>query len=374
MPTSREGGFPLAADDAFPFRRELSLAPLVTAWIDAAHGESSLAGSIASLVRDRLRGAPELMAPIQDVAVLARHQELVDVLMAKVFPGASWHRDYGAVLAPFTVRAVYGTPSFCQLFLDEHGALRGRLNVDGESWAMGRLLRAYSLVLEKYYDVELRLDYPLIVTTHDPDCALERHFRFDLDTPIPRGGHRGAGPGPVRRGTGAACSTTSPIPQTLMELIPPDRFIFRGFGVVKATDTTDQEVLSALKRDLIEKESIASSARFERLQLQLRTFFRRPDLRLTLAAFQGERVLVIKDGDRLEHSCIFADSTHLRRRDFAGSIFERVGDPGIAPPHRRPRDLCASAGPSRTVSSGPACATSCWRRSTTRTPSSASWR
>ena len=93
---------------------------------------------------------------------------------------------------------------------------------------------------------------------------------------------------------------------------------------MKATDVTDQEVLSALERDLIEKESIASSARFERLQLQLRTFFRRPDLRLTLAAFQGERVLVIKDGDRLEHSCIFADSTHLRRRDFAGSIFERV--------------------------------------------------
>ena len=112
------------------------------------------------------------------------------------------------------MRAVYSTPSFRQLFLDEDGALRGRLNVDGESWATGRLLRAYSLVLEKYYDVALRLDYPLIVTTHDPDCSLERHFRFDLDSAISRGGHHRAGPGPVGCRIGGACTTTSPIPRS----------------------------------------------------------------------------------------------------------------------------------------------------------------
>jgi hypothetical protein len=322
-PTALEGRFPLAADDAFPFRRELSLAPLVTAWLDAAPGESSLAGAIADLVRERLRGAPELTAPLQDAAVLARHRELVDVLMAKVFPAASWHRDHGAVLSPFTVRPVYSTPAFRQLFVDEGGALRGRLNVDDESWAMGRLLRAYSLILEKYYGLELRLDYPLIVTVCDQDCALERHFRFDLDTRFLEVDTVGRAPVLSSAARRRLLDNLSD-PHTLMELIPPERFVFRGFGVVRATDVTDQEVLSALKRDLIDKESIASSARFERLQLQLRTFFRQPNLRLTLAAFHGERVLVIKDGDRLEHSCIFADSTHLTRRDFRGSIFERV--------------------------------------------------
>jgi len=321
--TSVAGQFPLAAEDAFPFKRELSLAPLVTAWLDAHDGESSLAGSIAALVRERVRAVPELMAPIADGAVLARHRELVDVLMAKVFPAASWERDYGAALAPFTVRAVYTTPSFHQLFLGEDGALRGRLSVDDESWALGRLLRAYSLILAKYYDIELRLDYPLIVTTHDPGCALERHFRLDLDSRFLEVDTVGRAP-VLTTADRQRLRDNLTDPRTLMELVPPDCFVFRGFAVAKATDVTDQEVLSALKRDLIEKESIASSARFERLQLQLRTFFRRPDLRLTLAAFQGERVLVIKHGDRMEHSCIFADSTHLRRRDFAGSIFERV--------------------------------------------------
>ncbi len=323
VPTSMEAQFPLSADDAFPFRRELSLAPLATAWIDAAHAEASLAGSIAGLVRDRLRAAPELMASIADLSVLARHGELIDVLMAKVFPAASWDRDYGAVLAPFTVRAVYGTPSFRQLFLDEAGLLRGRLNLDEGSWATGRLLRAYSLVLRKYYDIDLRLEYPLVVTTTDPDCPLERHFRFDLDARFLEVDTVGRPP-VLSAAARQRLHANLTDPQTLMELVPPDRFVFRGFAVVKATDITDQEVLSSLKRDLIEKETIVSNTRFERLLLQLRTFLRRPELGLTLAAFHDERVLMLKYGCRLEHSCIFADSTHATRRDFAGTIFERA--------------------------------------------------
>jgi GAF domain-containing protein len=318
-----EGQASLAPDEVFPFRRELSLAPLVTAWIQAADREEGLAGSIAAVVRDRLREVPELMGSVADPALFARQAELIDVLMAKVFPAASWDRDYGAVLAPFTMRAVYATPSFTRLFLGARGTLQGHLSLDPESLATGRLLRAYGLILEKYYDVDLSIDYPLIVTAADPDCSLPRHFRFDLDARFLEVDTVGRPP-VLSAADRQRLLANLGKPHVLTELIPPDRFVFRGFGVVKATDVTDQEVLSSLKRDLIEKESIASASRFERLQLQLRTFFRRPDLCVTLAAFQGERVLVLKYGARLEHCCIFADSVHLKRRDFAGTIFERA--------------------------------------------------
>ncbi len=157
-----------------------------------------------------------------------------------------------------------------------------------------------------------------------------------------------------------------------MELIPPDRFIFRGFGLVRATDITDQEVLSALKRDLIEKESIASGARFERLQLQLRTFFRRPDLRLTLAAFQGERVLVLKTAPpraQLHLRGLHPPAAprlrgeHLRARGGPGLPL-LVDDLETYSPRRAIEDSLLRAG----------IATSCWPRCTTRTTPSASWR
>ena len=71
---------------------------------------------------------------------------------------------------------------------------------------------------------------------------------------------------------------------------------------------TDQEVLSSLERDLIDKESIVSHTRFKTLQDKLRTLFRRPELRFGLAALDGDQVLVLNYGAECEHACIFADS------------------------------------------------------------------
>src|SRR5262249_60541656 len=88
----------------------------------------------------------------------------------------------------------------------------------------------------------------------------------------------------------------------LRELLPPERFVLRGFMIVKAVDVTDQEVLSSLKRDLIDKDSIVSQSHFQGLQAKLRTFFRRPDLRLGLAAVGGDRALLLYVASALDPS------------------------------------------------------------------------
>jgi hypothetical protein len=87
---------------------------------------------------------------------------------------------------------------------------------------------------------------------------------------------------------------------------------------------TDQEVLSSLKRDLIDKESIVSSARLESLQAKLRTLFRRPSLHLGLAAVEGDRVLVLNDAMSHDRASIFADSAHHKTSEFTGSLYERA--------------------------------------------------
>src|SRR5207237_7684982 len=86
----------------------------------------------------------------------------------------------------------------------------------------------------------------------------------------------------------------------LREIVPPETVTLRGFMTLKAVDVTDQEVLSSLKRDLIDKESIVSSARFESLQAKLRTLFRRPALHLGLAAGDGVCGIVLMEAMSLE--------------------------------------------------------------------------
>jgi len=329
---SFETRFPLNPDGGgFPFRRELSLAPLVAEWQAHLAGDGGLAAAVARHVQAALRDAPALLEPIADASVIARHRELVDVLMTRVFPAAFWEQDLAAALFPFQLRTFYATPSFRRLVVGEDGMLRGRISIDEHTMALGRLVRAYSLILEKHYDLELRLDYPLILTTVDPGSGLERHFSMQLDVRFLDVDTVGGAP-PLADADRARLLANPGDPGILLELLPPERFVFRGFMVLKALDVTDQEVLSSLKRDLIERESIVSASRFQSLETKLCTLLRQPDLRLGLAAIQGERVFMLNYSCRMQYSCIFADSVHRRVSDFAGSIYERAirqGEPLI---------------------------------------------
>jgi len=307
----------------FPFRRELSLAPLIAAWHETGPGEPGVKAALLGAVQEALRKAPELREPIHDLASIARHRDLVEVLMAKVFPAASWERDLAAAMVPFAMQYFYASPTFERLLMADGSGLRGRLNLDSHTMAAGKLLKAYGLILRKFYGIELTLDYPIIVTSADPESRLERHFSLQHDPRFLEVEAIGGVP-PLSDADRRRLLANLGDPDLLLELIPPASFVFRGFGVLKALDVTDQEVLSALKRDLIERESIVSNARFQSLQDKLRTFLRRPDLQLGLAAIQREQVFLLNYGRQFEHSCLFADSTHHTLKEFAGSVYDRA--------------------------------------------------
>jgi hypothetical protein len=307
----------------FPFKTELSLAPLISFWSRQFGNPLSPKGRFARIVSEEAEKAPELSWPITDLSVIARYRELVDVLMATVFPPASFEQEFGAALVPFHLSSFYATPAFARLFMGDGGAIRGSLSLDAATLNAMRRLHAYALVLKRVYDVELNLDYPATLTVTDPDTGLDRHFRVEFDPrfvevePV----------GPVQPLPDAVRQRPRDVlldPDLLRDAIPPEGFVFRGFTVLRAVEVTIREVLSSLKRDLIDKESIVSNTLFQVLQQRLRTLFRRPELRFGLAALEGDRVLVLNYGAKSDQACIFADSRHLSTSDFAGSIYERA--------------------------------------------------
>jgi GAF domain-containing protein len=313
----------LSVDPGFPFRSELSLAPLIRFWTRPSGDAAAAPEGFARFVADAVGRAPELLRPIHDPDVLARHQDVIDLLMTAVFPPATRDQEYGTAMVPFRLRAFHATPPARRLFIGPDGNVQGRVSVDAETLRKVRLASAYGVVLRHVYGLDLELDIPRIFTVVDPDTGLDRHFRMLLDWqfidvetlgPVPE----------LTAELRQRLRDNLLEPDRLRELIPPDRFVLRGLTVMRALDVTDQEVLSALKRDLIHRESVVSSARFLGLQQRLRTLFRRPDLLFGLAAIEGPRVLVLNYGSKHEHSCIFADSRHHTIDEFAGSLYARA--------------------------------------------------
>jgi hypothetical protein len=307
----------------FPFESRLSLAPLIRYWDEQAK-DPSLCGEMARSLQARVRQVPVLQGPIEDITLLDEHAEVVDALMGAVFPPVFWDQAYMGALIPFSLRTVYGTRAF-ESIMGPDGVLYGRLNLEMHALKDFRLLNAYALILERLHGIKFPVDYPLILTMPEPETGLDRHFKIQFDgrfvdvealRPLP----------PLTEEMRRRLTAQGVDLEGLKALIPPGSVRFSGFTVVKASDVTDQEVLSSIKRDLIDKESIVSNARFERLQAKLRTLFRRANLHLTLVAFEGERILMLNSGHQLQQAqgCIFAGSAHGKMSDFAGSIYERA--------------------------------------------------
>ena len=331
--------------NGFPFKSELSLAPLLAFWAKKFGDDTSAKGTFVRMVREQVKQVPELMAPITDLGVIDRHRQLVELLMAGIFAPAFFEQEFSAVLVPFQLKSFYATPPFNHLLRGEDGTLRGRVNLDPPMVGAMRRFFAYALVLERVYGVDLIVDYPLILTVPDPETGLDRHFKMEFDwrfVEVKPVGAIPTLPDEMRRRLRRDLLD----PDLLREVLPPERFVFQGFTIFRGIEVTDQEVLSSLERDLIDKESIVSSTRFRALQAKLRTLFRRPELRFGLAALDGDQVLVLNYGAEGEQACIFADSRHHTVAEFRGSVYERAvvqGRPLIVEdlaemPDRKPAD------------------------------------
>ncbi len=322
-PSLHVGAGPSAHSPALPFRTELSLAPLIRFWTQLSAYSELGRGPLPGIVRERIKQAPELSAVIDDVSVIAKHRQLVDLMMSAMFPPAFWEQEYGAALFPFQLRAFYATSLFRRTLMNDDGTLHGRVNVEEQRLAAAKLLLAYELILERTYGIDLGVEIPVVFTSEDPATTLERHFRLDFDWRFVDVKLDGPAPKLTDAMRRQLQSGNVHLDQ-LRDLVPPERATLRGFMTLKAVDVTDQEVLSSLKRDLIDKESIVSSARFASLQAKLRTLFRRPGLQLGLAAVEGDRVLVLNDAMSHDHASIFADSAHHKTSEFRGSLYERA--------------------------------------------------
>ena len=285
-PSVSVGAGPGANLTALPFRTELSLAPLVRFWTQLSAYSELGRGPLPGIIRERIKQAPELSAVIEDVSVIAKHQQLVDLMMSAMFPPGFWEQEYGAALYPFQLRAFYATSLFRRTLMNDAGTLRGRVNGEEQRLAAAKLHLAYELIFERTYGIDLGVEIPVVFTSEDPATSLERYFRLDFDWRFVDVKLEKPAPKLTEAMRRQLQSGNANLDQ-LRDLVPPETVTLRGFMTLKAVDVTDQEVLSSLKRDLIDKESIVSSARFASLQAKLRTLFRRPSLHVGLAAVRG---------------------------------------------------------------------------------------
>ncbi len=309
--------------EEYPFRCLLSLKPLIDHFDEIHLHAPGAECALEAGFRRKLDQVPELLEPIADLEIIERHQPLVHRLMSLLFPPVYWDTQAFAALVPFTMQPFFASPLFQSMCVDHSGCIQVWRNIDEKSFEQGRAIKAFLLILDKYYDIHQTLDYPLVCAAPDPDSGLDRYFSYQMDFRFvdvePVGELPGLGPADRKR-----VLENITRPEVLSRLLPPEKFQITGFTVVHAVDVTETEVISAMERDLIDQQTIISREGFANLQKRLQTFFRRPDLAASLACIQDDQVLLLNMGVEIKKSCLFRDSLHVPLSTFKDTIYRRA--------------------------------------------------
>jgi len=135
------------------------------------------------------------------------------------------------------------------------------------------------------------------MTVNDDETGLDRHFSWDIDprfvsVRLVRDIEK-----PSSEDVARLLAEPSNI-ELWTELLPPDAFEFDGMTMIPAVDVTPHEVISRLKNDLIEKDSMASPEKIERPEHSIRNLLRCLELSLGLIAFDRRANVEAIEGAR----------------------------------------------------------------------------
>lgn len=301
-----------------PFKSIFDLRLLVEFWEEKLN---SVAGSPwTSQLLEKIAAAPELKAAIPDLKALEQHKELIDFMMGAVIPYAGGKSDLAAAVVPFQKEAFYSTPAFEEAFnygnLDEVVSI----NVPGSSYTFAATLKASLRVLKRFYGAELEHDRPLLLTVKNPDTGLEKVYKVTVDDRFCRVIAREK-PEPIDPNILKFLTEKIYDLDLILQYVRPENFEFHGFLVMRLADVTQEEMLSAIKYDLIAKDAVGNPESFRSIQQKLRSIMNQPDLIIGLAYFDPNNNLVLNNS----HSDCWKSVTekNLGPCDYTGSVYER---------------------------------------------------
>jgi len=305
----------------FPFKYELSLHKLVDYWENRI-----LSGEVPYFISSLLptiREHQDLRQPITDPSIFTRHRELIDFMMSAVFPSAHDDEDLMAATPPFQLDSFFSTRNWSKTIRPETFERDGQINFPGHDMVKGKIIHACLLILEKYYGVPFDFDKPILFTIANPENGLSKVYKieigrqfFDIDVigELPK-----IDPRILKYLTEKVYDV-----DLWMNYLKPENFLFKGFMVIKLVDVTEQEMLSGIKYDLLEKNAVTKEVTFSRIQHKIRSIFNMPQLRMGLAYFDTSNRIILNGGE--ESACwqsVSATNDAIPCDWYDGSIYER---------------------------------------------------
>lgn len=256
-----------------PISSCLSFRPLIRELEKTIREGRTGVGHLYRDLLDKLHQHPELLEPIRDLSLLDKHKELIEQLMATVFPVTLSDKDdlYGASV-PFQFQMFYASARMKTEFLDLEGrkirmpdcATEDRLQDE-------KVLGAYQMILNRFFNTNI--NNGIMTQVYEVKCSetgLSTYTELELDSRFIEVRAKGELP-QLPIDCGAHChSVTDLLPlDMLKEMLPLSLFDFEGMVILRLRDVTQREVLNIIRNRLLDLHTFSDKHVFSELQEQV---------------------------------------------------------------------------------------------------------
>ncbi|MBF0226782.1 MAG: GAF domain-containing protein [Desulfobacterales bacterium] len=326
---------------SFPIKCVLSFEYLINYLENYIEGANSIIASQIKGLINQFKSIEDLNGEIKDLSVLDKHQDMIKDMMSTIFPPFLWETEYIVSVVPFSFQVISISPKFENLLINSRGIRTDANNLNIKTFSPKfedllinskniktdvnvnvKTLYAYSHILSHFYGMDVRNVIPSTFRLNDPKTGLERCFQANIDIQFCNIITKGELPKLDEKQKQELLDNLTDI-NFLMKVIPPENFEFHGFTIMRATDVTEQEMISDIKNKLLDKDSIILFEKFTDIQEKVKALFKLPELTLGLVALREDEVLIINIGTCNTTECIYQNSTHYKITDFAGTIYEK---------------------------------------------------
>src|SRR6266513_811438 len=268
------------------FNSRLSFRSLLTALKkNIAEGNPGVQKLYGGVVAE-FESHPELMQDIDDLSILTPYTELIEELLASIFPPtSSSHENLYAVGLPFKFQTVYTSKLFHHLFI-KPGTNEIKVPDDATGLKLNKekLEFAYGMILKKYCGYNSPETSGWIHPYKDLHTGLTKYLELKIDTrfiDVKPVGELSKMPESI------LCQRTNRIKtiEELTEHIDLKQFVFEGLSIFKVNDVTEQEVISMIKNSLLNINGFSDATVYPELEAHIQSLLGLKDVRIGVTPF-----------------------------------------------------------------------------------------
>lgn len=289
-----------------PFHLQINFKKLINWWKEQALLPDPFESNRAKEVLMRIEKRPELSRPFDNFSLIEKYQEDIHLLLSPFFPSLTTTNEIKAAGIPFRPMLFNLTKRFANI-LDgiNDDILIPESNAD--------LIYMFSCItiLNSYYKANLSLTPNLFFNIRDKQTAIVRRYRafinVDFTEIVP-----GKNVQPLTEKEIYELTNNFGNTELWKKKIPPDSFKFEGFTILTLFDVTRDESVSALKFDLIKKDSLTRPDIIEQIQVNLSAMLNIPGLKTGFISFNKERQLLQSVGFGFWNSIVLSDRKNIK--------------------------------------------------------------